>query len=428
MNEKQKAELNNLFNGITGCGTLDYVCCWYKKSADYMQGTNIETAFVSTNSITQGEQMPILWRNLFNMGIRINFAHQTFKWSNEHAREQSMATVYCVIIGFAFFEKPKKRLYSYADVNGEPVEVYAKQINPYLLDAPTVFIESRNEPLCAVPPMSFGNMPLDGGNLIFSDEEKDAFLRLEPAALKYMHPLVSAKEMLTGKKRWCLWFVNAEPAELTKMPLVLKRIDAVKAFRLSSKAASTRLHAKTPALFRDKHNTVSFIAVPRVSSSDRDYVPMGFFDHNHISSDSCLIVPNGGLYEFGIMESRMNMAWMRTVCGYLGNGYRYSKNIVYNNFVWPIPDEKQKTAIEKAAQAVLDARAHHPASSLSDLYNPLVMPADLVKAHKRLDRAVDHAYNRDFANDGERVAWLFELYQQKAGELFAQTQTTERKQ
>jgi hypothetical protein len=359
--------------------------------------------------------VPVLWQDLMNNGVKINFAHQTFKWSNE---ARGKAAVYCVIIGFSLTDRKTKKLFQYASVISEPMETLVKQINPYLLDAETIFITSRSKPLCNVPPMSFGNMPLDGGHLLLSDEEKDAFVKLEPNAEKYIKPLISAREFLNGMRRWCLWLTDAEPGELRKMPEVLKRVEAVKQFRLASVAPSTRDHAITPSLFRDRNQPDSFIVVPRVSSENRKYIPMGFFDHNSIAGDTCMIIPNGTIYHFGVLTSTMHMAWMRYVCGRLEMRYRYSKDIVYNNFPWPSPTDKQQETIEKAAQAVLDARAQFSKSSLADLYDALSMPPDLIKAHQKLDKAVEAAYNRTFNDDSQRVAYLFELYQGLTGELF----------
>ena len=415
MSERQKKEVTAAFSGVKNGAILDYVTCWYKKAAQYIQGTRVEVAFVSTNSICQGEQVLVLWQELMSKhGVKINFAHQTFKWSNE---ARGKAAVYCVIIGFALADRSAKKIFQYATVAGEPAETSAKQINAYLVDCDTVFITSRSKPLCDVPPMSFGNMPLDGGHLILSDEEKKEFVRIEPQAKKYVKPLVSAREFLNGMRRWCIWLVDAEPGELRKMPEVMKRIEAVKKFRLASVALSTREHAATPSLFRDRNRPRSFIVVPRVSSEARKYIPMGFFDRKSIASDTCMTVPEGTVYHFGVLTSTMHMAWTRYVCGRLEMRYRYSKDIVYNNFPWPSPTEKQKAEIEKAAQSVLDARAKFPSSSLADLYDPIAMPPALTKAHQKLDKAVEASYGRAFGDDAQRVAFLFELYQKLAGEM-----------
>jgi len=428
MSDLQRKEVDTIFSGVKNCGILDYVTCWYKKAALYIQETKIECAFVSTNSICQGEQVPILWMDLMNKhNIKINFAHQTFKWSNE---AKGKAAVFCVIIGFSLVDRDTKKIYQYATVIGEPMETSVKQINAYLVNYENIFITSRGKPLCKVPPMNFGNMPLDGGHLLLSDEEKEEFIKIEPKAEKYIKPLLSAREFLNGMKRWCIWLVDIEPAELRKMPEVIKRVEAVKNFRLDSIAPSTRDHAVTPSLFRDRNNPDTFIVIPRVSSETRRYIPMGFFDKNSIAGDTCMIIPDGTVYHFGILTSTMHMAWTRYVCGRLKSDYRYSKDIVYNNFPFPNPTEKQKAEIEKFSQEVLDARLKFPTSSLADLYDPLAMPKDLLKAHQKLDKAVESAYGRTFDNDSERVAYLFELYQKlidqelSSGALFTVTKKT----
>jgi hypothetical protein len=392
---------------------------WYVKASKLMQGTTIKTAFVSTNSIVQGEQTSILWGTLLNKyHVKIHFAHRTFKWSNE---AKGNAAVYCVIIGFANIDSTKKIIYEYPDIKGEPIELKAKNINPYLVDAKDILIQKESKPICQVPKMSFGNMPLDGGHLLMSDEEKNEFLKLEPNAKEYILPLISAYEFLNGKRRWCLWLIDAQPQELKKMPEVLKRIEAVKKFRLESVAPSTQKFAESPSLFRDKNRPETFIVVPRVSSENRSYIPFGFFDKNSIVSDTCMSIPNGTLFHFGVLTSLMHMAWIKTTCGRLKSDFRYSKDIVYNNYPWPEnPTEKQKEQIEKAAQKVLDARAEFPNSSLADLYDPLTMPPALVKAHNELDKAVDLAYRpQAFTSDANRMEFLFDLYEKYTAGLFA---------
>lgn len=411
MTQEQRDELAALFPEDVGAGVLDYVCGWYAKAAHYVQGTTIRCAFVSTNSITQGEQVGILWKDLLHTyGIKIHFAHKTFKWSNE---ARGKAAVYCVIVGFAVFDSQNKKLYEYEDVKGEPHEVKVKNINPYLIDTVDLVVEKRSKPLCQVPSMSFGNMPLDGGHLLLSDDEKVELLQQDKQVTKFIKPLVSAKEFLNGENRWCLWLVDAKPEEIRQIPEIMTRVELVKEFRLASKAPSTQKFATTPALFRDKNNPNSTIAVPRVSSENRKYIPMGFFSKDYIVSDTCMSIPNGTLYHFGILESEMHMTWVRYVCGRLKSDYRYSKDIVYNNFPWPEnPSAEKVKAVEQAAQGVLDARANHSGSSLADLYYPLIMPSDLVKAHQALDKTVDVAYGRRiFATSAERMEFLFELYE-----------------
>jgi hypothetical protein len=418
MSQKQRDELGKQFDGADGCGVLDYVTGWYIRAAKYIQGTNTKVAFVSTNSIVQGEQTSILWNVLLHKyHIRIHFAHQTFKWSNE---AKGNAAVYCIIVGFAAYDSPSKRLFQYDDIKGEAHEVKAQNINPYLVDAKNVLIEKRTNPLNNAPKMSFGNMPLDGGHLLFSDEEKIEFLQKEPFAEPYIKPLISAYEFLNGQKRWCLWLIDISPATLRTLPEVMKRIELVRQFRLASVAPSTQKFAAFPTLFRDRNNPDSFIVVPRVSSENRKYIPMGFFDGTSIVSDTCMAIPNGTLYHFGILMSAMHIAWVKTTCGRLKSDFRYSKDIVYNNFPWiENPTEKQIKAIEQAAQKVLDIRNDFPTSSLADLYSPLSMPPALVQAHQHLDKAVDSAYRlAAFGNDTKRVEYLFELYERYTADLF----------
>jgi hypothetical protein len=427
MKQYQRDQIVRQFDRADGSGVLDYVCGWYLKAAKYIQGTRTQVAFVSTNSIVQGEQTSILWGPMLHQyHVKIHFAHRTFKWSNE---AKGNAAVYCVIIGFAHFDVPVKRLFHYEDIQGEPHETRAKNINPYLIDGPDILVEKRNYVLCQVPQICFGNMPLDGGHLLMTDVEKVAFLEKEPKAKKFILPLVSAHEFLNGKKRWCLWLLNAQPHELKQMPEVLKRIEGVKKFRLDSVAPSTRKFANTPALFRDRNQPDTYILVPSTTSENRKYIPMGFFGKSHIANNSCHIIPNGGLYHFGILMSAMHMAWVRTVCGRLKSDYRYSKDIVYNNFPWPEnPTEKQTKAIEAAAQQVLDARALFPDSSLADLYDPLTMPPVLVKAHQELDRAVDLVYRaQPFTGEANRMEWLFWLYEKYTAGLFARVKPSKRK-
>ncbi|MCL2139846.1 MAG: methylase, partial [Treponema sp.] len=389
-----------------------YVTCWYMKAAQFIQNTEIECAFVSTNSICQGLQVPILWPELMDKhGIKINFAHQTFKWSNE---ARGKAAVYCVIIGFALAGRDVKKIYQYTTVTSEPVETHVKQINAYLVDGNNVFIMSRAAPLCKVPDMNFGNMPADGGEFLFSDVEKKQFLKDEPAANKFFRPFISAYEFINNKKRWCLWLTDIELSELKKLKMVYERVKNVKEIR--KKSARPHL-ADVPHLFAQitQPKGKDFILIPRVSSETRKYIPMGFFNADSIASDTCLIIPNGTVYHFGVLTSAMHMAWMRYVCGRLKSDYRYSKDIVYNNFPWPNPTEKQTVEIEKAAQNVLDVRAKFPNSSLANLYDPVAMPPALSKARQKLDKAVEAAYKRTFTDDSQRVAFLFELYEKLTG-------------
>lgn len=366
-------------------GKIDYVAGWYFKASKFMQGTAIRTAFVSTNSITQGEQVAGVWKPLYErFDIHIDFAHRTFRWDSEASLK---AHVHCVIVGFSIANnQDKRKIYS----NGRFKEV--KNINAYLLEAPNEFISNRNKPLCDVPQMITGNRPADGGHLIIENEDYEEFLLKEPSARPYVKRLVGSTEFINNKKRWCLWLVGISPSELRKMPMVLQRVEACKEDREKSPDAGRRKLAETPTLFREINNPVSFILVPKVSSEKRRYVPMGFLDNNTISTDLNFIIPEATMYHFAILTSNIHMAWMRAVCGRMKSDYRYSANIVYNNFPWPTPTEEQKQKIEQTAQAILDARALYPDSSLADLYDELTMPPELRKAHHQNDIAVMQAY------------------------------------
>lgn len=366
-------------------GKIDYVAGWYFKASKFMQGTAIRTAFVSTNSITQGEQVAGVWKPLYErFDIHIDFAHRTFRWDSEASLK---AHVHCVIVGFSVANnQDKRKIYS----NGRFKEV--KNINAYLLEAPNEFISNRNKPLCDVPQMITGNRPADGGHLIIENEDYEEFLLKEPSARPYVKRLVGSTEFINNKKRWCLWLVGISPSELRKMPMVLQRVEACKEDREKSPDAGRRKLAETPTMFREINNPVSFILVPKVSSEKRRYVPMGFLDNNTISTDLNFIIPEATMYHFAILTSNIHMAWMRAVCGRMKSDYRYSANIVYNNFPWPTPTEEQKQKIEQTAQAILDARALYPDSSLADLYDELTMPPELRKAHHQNDIAVMQAY------------------------------------
>ena len=405
MNATQKAELKMIFPNIKQRGDLDYVTCWFQKACDYIKGTNIECAFVSTNSISQGLQAPILWKHLFSEGVHINFAHQTFKWQNE---AKDKAGVYCIIVGFSLKERREKLLYLYD--KGELKETKVKHINPYLVDASDVFIERMQDAISDVPKMCFGNMPADGGALIIEEKELKDFLKTEPKAKKYIREFLGADEFIHKKKRYCLWLLGASPKELKSMPFVMERIDRCKKVRESS----SRPHlANTPSLFAQITQPLDqpYLLIPSVSSDTRKYIPIGFLDGSVIASNATFILPNATLYHFGILTSLMHMTWMRAVCGRLGIGYRYSKDVVYNNFPWPEITKEQEELIMQKAQDVLDARHLYPASSLSDLYDPLTMPAELSAAHSHLDDAVEHLYRKKkFANDAERLSHLFNMY------------------
>jgi hypothetical protein len=385
-----------------------------------MQGTEIETAFVSTNSICQGEQVPALWPDLMQKhGVTINFAHQTFKWSNE---ARGKAAVYCVIIGFSLHDRKTKKLYYYADITGAPAETAVNQINAYLVDAPVIFIEKRSLPLCDVPAMTKGSSPTDDGNFLLTQEEKDALLAADKTLNQVIRPYTGAKEYLHNIPRYCIWLKDVSPAKYSHSKEIMHRLAKIKTFRSQSDRKATLKYADFPSLFVEiRQPDTNYLLIPRVSSENRPYIPIGFMDKNIIASDSTIFVPQATLYEFGVITSAMHMAWMRAVCGRLEMRYRYSNTIVYNNFPWPAPTEKQKQAVTGAAQKVLDARALYPESSLAELYNAAAILPELLKAHQKLDKAVEAAYGRAFAGGGERVAYLFELYQKLSGELFVDT-------
>ena len=412
MDKEQKEDVHNVFGKLREVGFLDYVTAWYMKAARYIQETKIKCAFVSTNSISQGEQVGILWEALKPFNIRIHFAHRTFKWSNE---APGKAAVYCVIIGFANFLPDKPRIYEYEDIRGEPHEIEVTGINPYLIAGPSaVIIRNRQKPICKVPEMSFGNMPRDGGILILDEEELKILLQRNPQAEKFLRLYVGAWEFLHGEKRWCLWLGDAKPYEGAKMSEGGRRPLAGGGVRFIRKAVSTRKMAETPGLFAQRTQPkTDYILVPRVSSENRRYVPMGFFSPDVIVSDSCLSIPGAALYHFGVLESEMHMTWMRAVCGRLESRYRYSKDLVYNNFPWPEQiTDAQKKSVEKAAEEVLDIRKKFSNATLADLYDPETTPKILLDAHHALDRAVDACYGkRAFKSEAGRMEFLFGMYQ-----------------
>lgn len=405
MTKQQKTDIMTAFTGNKKAGVLDFVSGWYYKASEIMQGTTIRTAFVSTNSITQGEQVAALWKPLYEkFNVHIDFAYRTFRWDSE---ANIKAHVHCVIIGFSTAREIIHFIYS----NGQTQQ--ATIINPYLMDAPVVFIESRKKPLCPVPVMTKGCQPTDGGNLIIEDEELESFIAREPNAKPYIKKLVGAREFINNQKRWCLWLVGISPADLRKMPLVMERVKKVREMRLSSTDAGTRKLADMPTVFRETYNPDSFIIVPSASSERRRYIPLGFAGKDTISTNLNLIIPDATLYHFGVLTSNVHMSWMRAVCGRLKSDYRYSKDVVYNNFPWPTPTKEQKAKIEQTAQAILDARALYPDSSLADLYDELTMPPELRKAHQNNDRAVMQAYGMPVKGTSESdcVAQLMKMYQ-----------------
>jgi hypothetical protein len=410
MTDAQRTAIKKLFGGISGSGVMDFVTGWYVKAAQAIQGTPIRCAFVSTNSISQGEQVGILWKHLVQKyDIKIHFAHRTFRWSNE---AKGIAAVHCVIVGFGCADVSHKFLFDYANVTATAVKVEVPAINGYLTAGEHVFVISRSHPLCNVPEMMFGNMPLDGGNLLFDPEQKAQLVESTPAAAKYIKKCIGAWEFLNNGERYCLWLKGIPPSELRSMPAVMERVEAVKSFRLASKAPSTREHATRPWEFRDtRHPSKSYIVYPSVSSENRQYIPAGFIGPDTVTTNLNFMIPDGEIYHFGVLMSTMHMSCVRYVCGRLKSDYRYSKDLVYNNYPWPEPTDVQREKVESLAQGVLDARANHPTSTLADLYHPTTMPPDLRKAHDALDKAVDLCYRKEpFTSERERVEYLFGLY------------------
>jgi len=413
MDDAQRADAQAVFAGIAGGGLLDFVAAWYVKTVRYALASEAggpRCAFVSTNSIAQGEQVGVLWGWMLAQGAKIHFAHRTFQWSNE---ARGVAAVHCVIIGFGLGHAPAKTIYEYEDIRGEPHAVAAKNINPYLVDGPDVVLQRRSRPICDVPAIGIGSQPIDDGNYLFTPQEKAEFLALEPAAEKYFHRWIGSEEFINGIERWCAWFGDCPPHELRRMPQALARVEAVKKFRLASRRAQTVAAASRPALFgTELIPRAPYLVIPKVSSERRAFVPIGFMLPSMFCSDLVFMLPNATLFDLGILTSTMHNAWVRYTCGRLKSDFRYSAAIVYNNFPWPeAPADSQRAAIEAAAQGVLDARAQFPGSTLADLYDPLTMPPALLNAHRKLDAAVDAAYGcKGMKTDAERVAFLFELY------------------
>lgn len=411
MDKEQKADVNTIFPGWKNAGNLDYVCCWYKKAADIMQGTSVRSALVSTNSVVQGESVANLWKPLFDGGVHIDFAYRTFRWDSE---AKIKAHVHCVIIGFsvAASSTPKKLF------DGDRYQV-ANNINGYLLDGENVFVESRSKPICNVPEIGMGNQPIDNGQYLFEKEDMEAFIKKEPSAAAYFHPWYGAKEFISQKPRYCLWLGECSPAQLKQMPYCLERVHAVKEYRESSTRASTVKMAMKPTRFQTENMPKGhYVVIPEVSSEKRRYIPIGYLDDSKLCSNKLRLVPSATLFIFGVLESNVHMAWMRCVCGRLKSDYDYSIKIVYNNFPWPTPTEQQKAKIEQTAQAILEARALYPDSSLADLYDDLTMPPELRKAHQANDRAVMDAYGfikgtAARTSESACVTELMKLYQKK---------------
>lgn len=408
MEAPQKLDINTIFDGWKNVGNLDYVCCWYKKAADFMSGTEIRSALVSTNSVSQGESVANLWKPLFESGVHIDFAHRTFRWDSE---AKIKAHVHCVIIGFSFASTNKSKIL-YSSERG----LFVEQINPYLLEGPDVLIESRKRPLCNVPNVVFGNMPNDGGYLSdYTTEQKNVIVAKYPDAKPLFKRFVGATEFLHNKERWCLWLKDISPNIIKKIPAVLEAVASVQKMREASNREATRKLAQTPSLFGEiRQPTTEYIIIPRHSSQNRKYIPMGFVTPNIICGDANLLLPNASLYHFGIMQSNVHNAWVGVVCGRIKSDFRYSVNVVYNNFPWPTPTAAQKAKIEQTAQSILDARALYPDCSLADLYDEVTMPPELRKAHQANDKAVMQAYGfwGKLNSESACVAELMKLYQE----------------
>jgi hypothetical protein len=453
MDDEQRKDTRAVFNGIDNAGLLDFVAAWYVKSTQYMKSLGVggnmaptRCAFVSTNSITQGEQVGALWGWMLAQGVHIQFAHRTFGWSNEASGK---AAVHCVIVGFGLEDRSGKVIFEYEDIKGEPHAVAANNINPYLIDGPDVVLPRRSNPICGVPQIGIGNKPIDDGNYLFTPEQMRAFILAEPASEKWFRRWLGADEFLNGYERYCLWLGDCPPGELRAMPEALKRVQAVKAARLASKSPPTKRLADTPTRFHvENMPTAPYLLIPRVSSERRAFVPMGYIEPDALTSDSAHMATGISIFHFGVLSSTMHNAWVRCTCGRLESRYRYSKDIVYNNFPWPEfsahskPTQRAAThhpaqvAIEVAAQTVLNVRAKFQSgdqpATLADLYDPLTMPPDLNKAHQRLDAAVDKAYQASggkkiYKSDAERVAFLFELYQKYTSLLPTSPTKTKRK-
>jgi len=421
MDDAQREDSRLVFQGIDNSGLLDFVSAWYVKATHYVKSeTNCRCAFVSTNSITQGEQVGVLWGWMLSQGIRIQFAHRTFNWSNE---ARGKAAVHCVIVGFGLQDLSNKTIYEYEDIKGTPLAVPAKNINPYLIDGPDVIASASMRPICSVAEIVNGSIPADGGNLILESEEKDSLVKIEPAAEEWLRPYLGGVGFLRNEYRYCLWLKGCPPQVLRAMPEVMARVRAVQKMREVSDKLATRQKAATPTHFTEDRQPSegNYLAIPRTSSENRRYLPLGYLPATVIAANDLQLIPNASLFEFGVLSSLMHRAWVDVTAGRLKSDIRYSVKLTYNTFPWPgfageSLNDKHRTAIEQSAQCVLDARAQFSDASLADLYDPLTMPPALLKAHQKLDTAVDAAYQpsggkKTYASDAERVAFLFDLYQ-----------------
>lgn len=412
LSDSQREDARLIFAKIKNGGLLDYVAAWYVKALAYIQqNPSIDVAFVSTNSITQGEQVSVLWGPLLQGGVQIRFAHRTFQWSNEG---KGIAQVHCVIIGFGLRVPEHCTIYDYTgDIKAENAHVIAaKRINPYLVDAPDYLLPNRRTPICPVPEIGIGNKPIDGGHYLFTDDEKAAFIQLEPKAAPLFRRWYGSVEFINNLSRWCLWLGDLKPNELRALPECMKRVEAVRKSRLASDSAPTQKLAETPTRFHVEFMPDKpFLVIPEVSSYRREFIPLGYLAPPTLASNKVRLMPDATLYHFAVLHSTMHMAWVRTVTGRLKSDYQYSVNIVFNNYPWPSPTDAQRQALEATAQAILDARTLYPGSSLADLYDPRTMPAELRKAHAANDRAVDAAYGfKGDKSDAGRVSFLFGLY------------------
>ncbi len=410
MSKGQKESFLKVFENAKGAGNLDFVTAWYEKAAKYTKDTKIKTAFVSTNSICQGEQVGILWKRLKEKySVVIHFTHQTFKWNND---APGVAAVYCVIVGFATFDTPKKYIFEYETIKSEPKEREVENINAYLVAGEDVFIENKSKPICDIPSINYGSFALDDGKFTLSREEKFELLKKYEGVEKYIRPFIGGQEFLHNQERYCLWLKGANPAEIKEYPEIIERIEHVRKWRSQSSRKNTQELAKTPALFAEiRQPEERYIAIPTVSSERRNYIPIGWLRPEVIASNQLYIVPNTTLYHFGVLQSLMHTTWVVFVGGKLESRYRYSSKLIYNNFPWPENiSEEHKKKVEEKAQAVFDARMLYPHNSLADLYDPNTMPPELVKAHDDLDRAVDACYGRKFTSKEDRIEFLFELY------------------
>ena len=422
--KEQKEDMKSVFGSLKGSGVLDYVTAWYLKAAKFIESSQIECAFVSTNSITQGEQVAVLWNELINRySIKINFAHRTFNWKNE---AKGNAAVHVIIIGFAVFDKKPKRLFEYYDIKGEPHELKAKNINPYLVDASNSVAVSRNKPLCPVQEVIRGSETTDSGNFMLTEEEKDELLKDYPRSQKFIRTFQGGGDIINNRKRYCLWLRDVSPAEYRNIPLVMQKIQSVKEFRLSSKKERTRKWAEFPTLFsEDRQPENDFLVIPKVSSERRKYVPIVYSPSSIIINNTASALPNANLWYFGVITSLMHMTWLKYTCGRMKSDYIYSIQIVYNNYPWPKePSAKNKETVETKAQKILDIRTEFPESSLADLYDRLTMPPKLVKAHQELDKAVDLCYRpHAFTNETARIEFLFDLYNEYTMPLLQKEKT-----